>query len=333
METSERNRRLRAAILLRETTMSTATARIGIDIGNATCTATNGERSVFFPSIYATTRRGYVGVGTTASDRHHIAYNGTQYVIGAGALELPAYDSLLNEALPKDRIYERYLADQSFAALLAGVSALYPDTQHLDITLGSGAPLSVYEPHGAAIAARYKGQHEYGYMGRPRTLTIRDAAIFGEGLEVMRLLTPDQIAGKVALHDIGGGTWGEALYFNGEMLRRKAYNAGIDLLMGDITAISGDTGARWAIQSEMRRNPKSHATIRKAIEQAIIDTLKVIEGKYPLTQADRHVVCGGGAFYAANIIKARYGKPVIVVNKEAPEAANAMAYLKAIEVL
>lgn len=335
METSQRNKRLRAAILLREAQAMTATTveEVGTDIGNATCTATNGKRTVFFPSFYATTRRGYQGIGSAASDRHHVTYNGTHFIIGQGALEMPAHDSLMNEALPEDRAHERYTSDQSFAALLAGVSALYPDAADLDIVLGSGAPLSVYEPHGATIRARYVGTHEYGYMGRPRTLTIRDATIFGEGLETLRLLTPDQMTGKVATHDVGGRTYGMALHYNGELLRRKAYDSGIDRLMSDMTIISNDPGARWNIQQAMRKDAKSHAAIRQEIGRAILDTLKVIENKYPLAQADRHVVCGGGAVYAAPIIKTKYGKPVIVINKEAPEAANALAYLKAIEVL
>lgn len=326
-------KRLRAAVLQREATNrgETIMRMIGIDIGNGTCTTASEGRTVFFPSFYATSSRGYQGVGQ-AADRHHVTYKNVNYVIGAGALELPRHDSLMNEALPENLAHERYLSDQSFAALLAGVSALYPDAQHLDVAIGSGAPLSVYEPHGATIRARYVGQHEYAYMGRARTLTIHDAAIFGEGLEALRLLPADQIAGRVATHDIGARTYGVALHFNGELLRRKAYDAGIDRLMGDMTVISGDPGARWNIQQEMRRSARNNPDVRREIERSILDTLKVIEAKYPMAQADRHVLLGGGAVYAASVIKARYGKPVIVVNKEAPEVVNALAYLKAIEV-
>lgn len=307
-------------------------ALVGIDIGNATCSATNGERSVFFPSFYATSRRGYQGIGGIASDRHHIGYQGVNYVIGAGALELPAHDSLMNEALPENEAYKRYISDQSVAAFLSAISALYPDAETLDnVTIGTGAPLSIYEAHGKTIADRLVGRHEYTYMGRPRVTTISDVTVYGECLQALRLLPADQIVGKVGTHDIGGGTYGAALHFNGEKVRGKSYRAGIDRLMSDMPTVPGDPGARWDIQREMRRDAKAATAIRQEIGKSILDTLKIIEVKIPFDQCDRHIVIGGGASYAAPIIKAKYRKPVIVLGGSAPEMVNAQSYLKALE--
>lgn len=309
-------------------------AAIGADMGNATVSVASATgRIVFFPSFYARTRRPYQGTGEVNPNRHHITYQGTNYVIGIDALDLPGHDSLMAEALSEDKAHQRYLSDHSFAAFLAGVSALHPDADQLTIRLGTGAPLSVYEAQNEALRHRYIGTHEYAYLGRPRTLTVIDARVFGEGIAATSLLTPDQMAGNVAVHDIGGRTYGVIFFKNGTMKPpARAFDGGIDRLFNDIPIVSSDPGARWYIQHEMRRG-KGHADLRREINQSIADMLATIETNMRLDLADRHVILGGGAVYAAPIIKARYKKPVIVLNEDAPESANAIGYAKAVEVL
>lgn len=326
-------KRLRAALLLREAqemkTMTTHTA--GVDVGNGTVGAVGNGRKVFFPSFVAKTRRPYQGTGAITG-RHFVTYQGVNYVIGADALEISGHHNLMAESLTEDKAYLRYLRDESFAALLAAVSALYPDDDHLNLNLGTGAPLSVYESNGPAISERYEGQHEYAYMGRSRTLNILRAPVYGEGVEAIRLLTPEQQAGRVIIHDIGARTYGVIYYRDGEMKKPRSFDNGIDRLFSDIPIISTDAGARWIIRSEMRANAKAHPEIRAELNRSLDDTLATIETKIRIDQADRHVVMGGGAVDAAPVIKARYGKPVIILNKEAPEMVNALAYARAIEV-
>lgn len=334
MEAAER-KRLRAAVLRHEAQerKGMSVLNIGADIGNATVSVASSDGNVvFFPSFVATTRRPYQGMGAVTTSRHYITYKGINYVIGADALELPGHDSLMAESLTEDEAYKRYLADRSFAAFLAGVSALYPECATLNINLGTGAPLSIYEPWGQTIRERYVGAHEYAYMGRPRSISIQSASVFGEGAEALRLLPTTQQLGKIAIHDIGGRTYGVVFFNDGTLKRGRAFDAGIDRLFSDIAIISSDPGARWNIQGEMRRNPRAHPAIREELNRSLVDTLATIEAKLALPQADRHVLIGGGATYAAPVIKARYNKPVIIVNKEAPESANALAYAKAIEV-
>lgn len=305
--------------------------KMGIDVGNGTVGAVCGDRSIFFPSFVAKTRRPYQG--NSGAGRHYITYRGVNYVIGADALDMANHNSLMGEALAEHNAHKRYLRDDSFAALLAAASALYPSETHLDIDLGTGAPISVYEPHGAAISARYEGAHSYEYMGITRTVNIQRAKVFGEGVEAIRLLTPEQQAGKIIIHDIGGRTYGAIYYNNGAFRKHHPFNSGIDRLFSDIAIMSADPGARWLVQSEMRANPKAHPAIRAEISRSLVEALEAIETKIRIDQADRHIVMGGGAVYAAPVIKARYSKPVVVLNREAPEMVNAIAYARAIEVL
>lgn len=298
-----------------------ATKKIGNDTGNATTTVADAAgNTAFLPSFVAKTRR---------AANATITYKGIHYVIGADALEVPGHDSLMAESLTEDKAYLRYLEDRSFAAFLAGVSALYPDEPSLDVDLGTGLPISLYEPHGDMVARRFNGTHEYAHFGRPRAITIR-ARVFGEGLEVLRLLPPEQRMGRIAVHDIGGRTYGIALFNDRALKSRRSYDAGIDRLLGDIAIISNDPGARWHIQCEMRRNPKAHPELRAELAQSIADHLAVAEGKQRLPDADRHIVIGGGATIGAGVIKARYGKPVIVLDKDEPQSVNARAFAAAI---
>lgn len=331
----QKRKRLRAAVLRHEAQQggSVNTTKVSVDVGNGTVSAASDGRTVFFPSFVAKTRRPYQGTGTPTTSRHFITYKDVNYVIGADALELSGHNSLMGEALSEDSAYTRYLQDDSFAALLAAVSALHPEAASLDIDLGTGAPLSIYEPHGETISERYVGRHEYAYMGRPRTLTVHRVVVYGEGVEAIRLLDANQQAGKIIIHDIGGRTYGVVYYNDGTLKKTRAFDNGIDRLFTDIPIISSDPGARWLIQGEMRRNPQAYPAIRKELNTSIIDTLKTIETKLRIDQADRHVVMGGGAVYAAPLIKARYGKPVVTLNKGAPEMVNALAYARAIEVL
>lgn len=303
---------------------------IGVDVGNATVTAATATgRTVFFPSFVAQTRRRYEGASKIATTRHHVTYKGVNYIVGADALEIPGHDSLMAEGLSEDKAYERYLSDRSFAAFLAAVSALHPTADVLGVRLGTGAPLSVYEPWADALVRRYVGTHEYEYLGHKRRLIVDSANVYGEGVESPRLLPVDRRMGRVAAHDVGGRTYGVLLFNNGALVRKRAFDNGIDRLFADISIVSTDPGARWAMQQEMRSNPKAHAAVRAELNASLVDSLKNFESKLKLADADLHIVMGGGAVYAAPVIEKRYKKPVIVLNESAPEMVNALAYAKA----
>ena len=295
---------------------------VGADIGNATTSVVSGGRVEFFPSFVAQTRRAYQG-----GPVRHVTYQDRHYLIGADALEQPGHDSLMADALTEDEAYKRYLSARSFVAFLAGLSALFPDREHLDISLGTGAPLGFYEAFSAHITARYVGPHVYAYQGRARTLTVHAGRVFGEGRAALVLLTPEQLEGGVSVHDIGGRTYNVQNFLDGVAKGEGgSYDSGVDRMLHDIASVPRDPGARWLMQSEMWRDPKAHGDVRRELMASIDDQLQVIEAKQRISRAVRHIVIGGGAHLAAPVIKARYKKPVIVVGGGAPQSANAVAY-------
>lgn len=299
---------------------------LGADIGNATTVvARGGEVASFLPSVI--TRRGvraYEGLsrvpGTT---RHHITYKGRHAVIGADALEMRGHDTILNETAQP---HARYLEEESLLCFLAGVSAAFPDADTVGVRLATGAPLSIYEAWGTKIAERYQGRHEYVYNGHRRQVVVEQVRIFGEGREVMRLLSPEERRGNIAVHDLGGKTWNVLLFKDGGLRAARTFDSGTERLLDDVPAASKDPGARWALQSEMRRNPKAHAAIREELARVIAEELATIERKVALPKADRHVLIGGGALHLAGVLRRRYGVAVVTLNGDAPEGANALAY-------
>ena len=300
---------------------------VGVDIGNATTSvATAAGVLAFFPSVLTTFGIGpYDGLSKVAGTiRHHVDYGDMHAVVGADAFDMYGADTLLAEG---EQAQSRYTDPASFLCFLAGISASFPLADTVAVNLATGAPLSVYETRRAEIVTRYRGRHTYGYNGHERTVIVNTVQVYGEGREAMRLLTPEQRRGNIAVHDVGGRTWNVLFFRDGALKRSQTFNLGTDRLFDTIsTSAPRDAAVRWEMQAEMRANPKSHAPIRKALEKAALDALAIIERKLALSQADMHCLMGGGALYLPGPIKFRYGKPVTTLNGDAPEAANALAY-------
>lgn len=327
-------KRLRAAVLRREAQErnSVNTINLGADIGNATTSIANADGALaFFPSFVAAINvRPYQGATRIKTDRHHISIDGINAIVGADAIDIYGHDTLMADAYSAQDAYKRYLEPSSLYALLAGISTAYPDADDLNVNLGTGAPLSIFEPHAEAIRTHYLRSFAYAYNGHARRVTFTDVQIYGEGMEALRLLPANLRTGNVAVHDLGGRTYNVILFKNGARRAEKTFDLGIDRLLGSIPSVSNDPGARWAIQSDMRTNKKAHTAIRQAMESATHQAIGQIERKVNLPAADRHVLLGGGAVYLKDVLKSKYGKPVIVLNDKAPEAANAIAYARAI---
>lgn len=300
---------------------------IGADIGNATTSIARADgAAAFFPSIIADIGvRPYDGMTKITTDRHHITYKGAHAVVGVDAFELHG-DTILNETgEPQDR----YMSEASLLCFLAGVSAAYPQADTVGVRLATGAPLSIYEAHGAEIAKFYQGQHEYSYNGHERRIVVERVTVYGEGREAWRLLAEEQRRGNVAIHDVGGKTWNVLLFKDGALKTLRTYDLGTERLLDDVTSLSRDAATRWAVQAEMRRDPKAHADVRAALDRVIARALVRIEAKVALGAAHRHALMGGGAVYLQGAIKARYGVPTITLGGKAPESANALAYAMA----
>lgn len=299
---------------------------VGADIGNATTSiATPAGVVAFFPSVVTTLGvRAYEGlskiVGTTF---HQITYQGRHMVIGTDALEMPGADTILNETAEP---HVRYTEEVSLLCFLAGLSAAFPLTDTLAVQLATGAPVSIYEAATSAIVARYQGEHRFIYNGHARRVLVERVAVFGEGREAWRLLSPEQRRGNVAIHDLGGKTWNVLLFKDGVFKAARTFDAGTERLLDDVLSVSKDPAERWALQAEMRKNPKAHAAIRAELEKRVAAELPAIERKVALPKADRHVLLGGGAVHLPAVLRRRYGVAVLTLNGESPEGANALAY-------
>jgi Actin like proteins N terminal domain len=306
---------------------------VGTDMGNATTTMFAEGRTIFFPSFVATMGiEPYQGIKVRGGDYHHITYNGQCAVVGEAAMGHHGVDTLLAETSATEA-YKRYTGDKTFMAFLAGVSALYPDATTLGVSLATGAPLSIYDVWGRKIAQRYIGRHEYEYNGMPRQLIVDTASVFGECREAIRLLPEDERLGSIAFHDIGGKTWNVMKFENGVPGGKKTYDLGIERLFDMMPSlVSNNPIARWEIQCEMRKDPKSHPEVRAELAKRIVEALDVIETKVRLQNATRHALLGGGALAAETVMRARYrSAKVIVLNGKKPEGVNAYSYALAAE--
>jgi hypothetical protein len=234
-------------------------------------------------------------------------------------------ETILHELDPADA-WKRYVDDKSLYCFLAGVSAAFVEADAIGVTLATGAPLSIYQAHGEAIRKRYQGAHTYTYNGHRRTVLVKDVKVFGEGREVLRLLPPEERRGRIAVHDLGGRTWNVLLFKDGALLGARTFDFGVERLLGRVRSLSGDVGARWDAQREMRRNPRAHAAARAELEAMLAAALDTIEAKVRIDKADRHALVGGGAIYLPGVLSRRYKVPATVLNGDTPESANALAY-------
>lgn len=300
------------------------------DVGNATTSVAVDDRQViFFPSAIAEFEVGpFEGMSQSiGSGYHHVSYRGRHAVIGVEAMELSGSDTLLNDTREPQK---RYTDDISVMCFLAGVSALYPNAETLGVSLATGAPLSLYQAHGAEIIATYHGVHEYIYNGQPRRALIEDVRVFGEGRESWRLMTPEQRAGNVALHDLGGKTWNVLLFTDGVLRSHRTFDLGVERLLDKIAMVPRDPGRRWAIQSQMRKDPKAQPELRAELARVVAGALRVIENKVNLPRAQKHALIGGGALHLPEPLRARYpGSQVFTINGKQPEIVNALAYVRA----
>lgn len=301
---------------------------VGADIGNATTSVHTRPqgRGAFLPSFVAAAGVGpYEGLSKIATARHHVTYAGRHALVGVEAVEGMGGDSILGAYEPGEE-WQRYVAPMSMYCLLAAVSAAFVEADSVGLTLATGAPLSLYQAHGEAIRRHYLGEHRYSYNGHERRLVVADVKVYGEGREVLRLVPVTERRGRIAVHDVGGRTWNVLFFQDGALKGARTFDHGIERIMDRVPLIEASAGGRWRLQAELRRSPKAHPEIRAALDAQIGEVLEAIEGKVRIDKADRHLLIGGGAVYLPSALKRRYGTPAQILNGDAPEGANAVAY-------
>lgn len=301
---------------------------VGIDLGNATTSGMTMEgeaRVAFFPSVIASIGvPPYNGMSKVSGSYHHVTYEGKHYVVGEEAFhEMGAYPLLSN--LEASEAWTRYISPESMVCFLASVSVMHPESDMVSIDLATGAPLSLYHPHGKKIAERYIGEHRYTYNGHERTVIVANAKCFGEGRETLRLVPKEERTGKIAVYDLGGRTLNVVFFHNGDERRVVTKDFGIDRLFDSITSVDRDIAVRWRVMREMRDNPRAHQAVREQLVAYLEQAINVIRRDVRLDLADRHYVIGGGAFLLERALK-QHVQHVRVLNGKSPETANARAF-------
>lgn len=307
---------------------------VGLDVGNATTTvATDGKVRAFFPSFRATVGvSAYTGLPLVKTTGGHISRAKHHAVIGCDALDEPGADTLLR-ALPEDRAHERYTSDATIDTILVALGSAFPEPHTIGVRLGMGMPVSIAAAHGGHVAQRLKGAYDFTHQGRERRVIFDEVRIFGEGQEAHRLLTPAQLAGPIAIHDIGGRTYNLSVYRDGALRWSSSMDLGIDVLLNRVPGVSPSPSVRWTLMNELRANLKAHAQVRKDLGGLLLETVITWENKVMLESAVRHIVIGGGAAFLAPVLKGRYNKDVITLGDAGSERINALSYAKAMEVM
>ena len=308
----------------------TAPHIVAVDVGNASTTAVvSGAVAAHFPSFVARFGVGsYAGDAVLRRDGGHITWDGQHAFIGCDALRIAGYDSLL-AALPEGDAHQRYTAPASIMTLLAAIGSAIPEPEYLSIALGTGVPKSV-EPHAASIGKALTGRYDFVHHGRPRRIDIVTCQVFVEASQVHRLLTPAQRAGDVAIHDLGGRTYGVHGVSDGAYRGGRSYPLGMDVILDGISGISTDPGARLETLRALAANPKHDPALRRQIVAGLRDAIKVAAVKSPLARVRSHVVIGGAAWALAEALRAEYSGADVVVPDYAA-AANALSYAAAME--
>lgn len=309
----------------------TAPHIVTVDVGNASTTAVvGGKIAAHFPSFIARFGVGaYTGDPVRRTDGGHISWKGQHAAIGCEALRHPGYDTLL-AALPEGEAHQRYTAPASIMTLLTAIGSAIPEAEYISVILGTGVPKSV-EPHAATIARALTGAYDFTHHGRQRRIEIVECRVFVEASQVHRLLTPEQRRGDVAIHDLGGRTYGVHGIADGAYRGGRSYPLGMDLILDGINGISTDPAARLETLRALSANPKHDPALRRQIVGELREAIKVASVKSPLARVQTHVVIGGAAALMAEALKAEYPAARIAALPDAI-AANALSYAAAMEV-
>jgi hypothetical protein len=298
---------------------------IAVDAGNATTTALTPEAAAFFPSFVAT-RGVRPFAGRAAAGYHHLTWEGQHYLVGDAAIAHGRTETLLAELDPA-RAHLRYTEPASVVTMLAAICAVCPE-QHITIdVLSTGAPQGFSDQQRAVIAAGLTGAYTLAYNGQPRRVEVRAVRVLLEAWGLLALL-PDS-SGYGVIHDVGGRTWQPVPYRDGAALGTpRSWDEGADRIL-DLAGVNSDPAARWELLGELRRSPKAHPEIRAAIAAQVNALLDEKQRRVNLAAATRHTVAGGLAPVLVPILKDRYKAATVAAISEAPERANAAAYLAA----
>ena len=303
---------------------------LGIDIGNATVVATNGENTIVLPSVY--TFMGDLSAARANPAALIVGIDNRSYIVGEAAFDQAGETSLLGTD-------DRYGAVICRLFLYAAIGRLYPHSECepmlLNVALGTGTPINLHDLNADAIRRLYCGDHSFTVNDALYVVHITQVHIGAEARSAGALLPEAARSGRTAIIDGGGKTTNVALFSNGIYKNGGTYPYGFTKAMTDFT-YHLDSQAAYELQRAITQKKPFFITsagkreridvlFRAHIEGYAADVIDALSAKVPIAQADNVYFIGGQQYFVANELKER-GIKVASFDALAPEAVNAAAY-------
>jgi hypothetical protein len=303
---------------------------LGLDVGNATVVATNGEQTIVLPSVYT-----FMGDMSAARGNPAGIIVGTDsrsYIVGEAAFDQPGETSLLGTD-------ERYGAVICRLFLYAAIGRLYPhddcEPLVLHVALGTGTPISLHDANKDAITRLYCGDHRFSVNGAAYLVHITNVHIGSEARLVGILLPEAARIGRTAIIDGGGKTTNVALFSSGIYKNGGTYPYGFTKALADFP-FRLDNQAAFELQRAVAtkkpffvtsggKRERIDQTFRSHVEGYAGDVLDALSAKVPIASADSVFFIGGQSYFVSALLRER-GIKVATFEGIAPEAVNATAY-------
>jgi len=305
---------------------------LGIDIGNATVVATNGEQTIVLPSVY--TFMGDLSTARVNPAGIIVGLDTRSYIVGEAAFDQPGETSLLGTD-------ERYGAVICRLFLYAAIGKLYPHSDCeplvLNVSLGTGTPINLHEMNADSIRRLYCGDHTFTVNGMPYLVHVTQVHVGAEARSAGVLLPETARIGRTAIIDGGGKTTNVALFSNGIYKNGGTYPYGFTKALADFP-YHLDSQATYELQRAVTQKKPYFLTsagkreridvlFRSHIEGYAGDVLDALSAKVPIAQADSVFFIGGQQYFLLGVMRER-GIKVASFDALAPEAVNATAYYR-----
>jgi len=261
-----------------------------------------------------------------------VGVDSRSYIVGAAAFDQPGETSLLGTD-------ERYGSTIGRLFLYAAIGALYPHNDReplaLNVALGTGTPIALYDLNAAAIRTLYAGDHSFSVNGAPYFVHITSVHIGAEARSAGMLLPDTARIGRTAIIDGGGKTTNVALFSNGLFKNGGTYPYGFTKALADFPYRLDSQSAFELQRAVATKKPytitangervRIDQQFRTHIDGYAGDVLDALSAKVPIASADSVYFIGGQSYFISAALKAR-GIKVAAFDGVLPEAVNATAY-------
>lgn len=330
------------------------TVEAAIDIGNARTVAivrdaaTDRVTEIVLPSALslrgASSRRVFearsCGAGawhTLGKDEHIVERNGIERFVGRLAVEAA---QVASTARGSD---ERYADGWSLPFVLATLAAACPRATTITARIVTGVPAELWSQVHTSVVEALRGTHRYTYNGRSVVLKISEVIVKREGESAWRALPEGKREGRCFIINGGGRTFDVAALRDGEVVKYKTWDLGVETVLDDVDEALGAQGLRALTLRERGelldalRDQQPYAIVvsnhrqridgiaRDYLLDAATSFVQVLKSLGPMLAGADHVWLVGGAVYFM-AARMRELLPVLQVPDRAPELITAYGY-------